>query len=148
MALFPTFDVPQIVPNTPQRDTDAPSGLFFDEEKGDFLLDGSGRMIIATPKESWEQWCMKAVGTERYALLAYSNQFGVEMEAAFSQPTREAQESSIQRTITECLFADPRGRTKIVNNFNFAWGTNFVRVDYDVTGDNGKASLTAEFEVR
>ena len=88
---------------------------------------------------------MKAVSTERYTCLGYGNQFGVELDLVWSFPTREAQESQIQRTITDALLADPMGRTRLVNNFSFRWEGGNVFVEFDVIGNLGGLNLSVEY---
>ena len=109
------------------------------------VLDGMGRLVLANPVECWEQWCVKAVGTERYTCLAYGTQFGVELESVWSFPTREAQESQIKRTITDALLSDPMRRTLAVRNFRFRWERSSLFVDFDVIGDREQLNLSVNY---
>lgn len=132
--LFPTFAVPKVVEGTLQEENRTKKSIYFDFEKGDFALEGSGELKTATPYDTWVQWCLKTVLTQRWAFFAYSSQAGVEMEEAFAQQDRKAQESYLEKTVTEALLADPYGRTKRVYDFTFVWQTDGVEVTFWVSG--------------
>lgn len=134
MALYPTFDVPAVVEQVQEPYNKTKQSLYFDFNKGDFAIDRSGRLQTATPYETWIQWCLKTVYTQRWSCLAYSDQIGVELEEALETTGRGAQESYIKRTITEALLADPYGRTKRVYGFSFHWGADSVEVIFIVSG--------------
>lgn len=118
--LYPVFDMPEIVE---QRQTqpvpDYPESYLFDFEKGDFVTDGAGRVVIADGHTAWKQWCIKAVLTQRFAFLAYSWDYGVELDRAIKMPTRSAVEAEIEGVIREALLVDPR--TEKVDGFRFRW---------------------------
>lgn len=130
--LFPVFDVPEINPPTqPEQEHYRPS-VFFDFETGDFARDGANRMVEASGKEAYEQWCTKIVATERDAFLAYSTNIGVEMEYADAQPDRESAEASVERTIIEALEVNPK--TEYVRDFKFSWNGTELTVSFAVKG--------------
>lgn len=143
--LFPVFDIPAIIEENKMTDRMQKSSIYFDFEKGDFLLDNAGRIKTAIPYDTWVQWCLKTVYTQRWAYMGYSDQIGVELEEAFNQDEKSAQESYIERTITEALLADPYGRTKRVYDFIFEWQTDGVKVTFTISGiwDND-TKLTAD----
>jgi hypothetical protein len=129
--LYPTFELPTIVeqqqlPLAPEY----PKSYLFDFEKGDFVLDGAGRIIIADGYTAWVQWCVKTVLTERFAYLTYSQNYGTEIETALKQPSRQAVEAELERTITEALLMDPR--TEMVRDFRFTWEGDQLRVAFTV----------------
>ena len=93
--LFPTFAVPKVVENGVKQENRTKQSLYFDFEKGDIALDSNGEIKTATPYDTWVQWCLKTVLTQRWAFFAYSSQTGVEMEEAFAQQDRKAQQSYI-----------------------------------------------------
>ena len=132
--LFPTFAVPKVVENKIPKENRTKKSVYFDFEKGDFSLDSNGEIKTATPYDAWVQWCLKTVLTQRWAFLAYSTQAGVEIEEAFAQQDRKAQESYMEKTITEALLADPYQRTKRVYDFTFVWKTDGVEVTFWVNG--------------
>lgn len=132
--LFPTFAVPKVVENKIPKENRTKKSVYFDFEKGDFSLESNGEIKTATPYDAWVQWCLKTVLTQRWAFLAYSTQAGVEIEEAFAQQDRKAQESYMEKTITEALLADPYQRTRRVYDFTFVWKTDGVEVTFWVNG--------------
>lgn len=143
-SLFPSFDVPIIIEESKKTDNIQKSSLYFDFESGDIKLDNTGRIETASPYDTWVQWCLKTVYTQRWAYMGYSDQVGVELEEALNQDGRKAQESYIERTVTEALLADPCNRTKRVYDFIFDWQTDGVNVTFTVSGIwNDNAKLTA-----
>ena len=71
--------------------------------------------------ESWKSWCINCLQTERYKHLAYSTDFGIELDAALAASSREEAESILTREITEALLADPYKRTAYVEEIKFDW---------------------------
>lgn len=117
--LYPVFDVPELnTQTTPEKEHYRPS-VFFDFEAGDFLRDGANRMVEATGREAFMQWCMKTIATERDAFLAYSTRIGTEMEYAAAQPDHASVEASVERTVIEALMVNPK--TEYVRDFVFSW---------------------------
>ena len=130
--LFPVFDVPEIVDTSkPEREHYRPS-VFFDFAAGDFRRDGANRMVEATGKEAYMQWCMKVTATERDAFLAYSTRIGTEMEYAAAQPDHASVEASVERTVTEALMVNPK--TEYVRGFDFSWEGTTLHTTYRVKG--------------
>jgi hypothetical protein len=129
--LFPIFEMPELVEQQQtQPEPEYPESYFFDFEKGDFARDGAGRIAIADGHTAWAQWCIKTVLTERFAYLAYSHNYGTEMESALKQPSRKAVEAELERVITEALLAD--SRTEMVRDFIFVWVDSQLRVNFIV----------------
>src|SRR5690606_16141644 len=87
---------------------------------------------------AWVQWCVKAVMTERFSYLAYSGNYGAEIDEALKQPTRAAIETEVERTITEALLADPR--TYTVRDFSFEWRGDEMYVSFTVIPVVGDAA--------
>ena len=129
--LFPTFDLPDIPEEDEDEEKYYPS-VFFDYEKGDFVLDGAHRMVKAEGYEAWIQWCLKVVGTERDSFLAYSEDIGTEFEDLANVPEWEARESEIEETITEALLVHPC--TEWVRDFEFEHEPDACRVTFTVKG--------------
>lgn len=127
--LYPTFDMPELVEQ--QQPEPAPKygkSWLFDFEKGDFVMDGTGRIVEADGHTAWSQWCVHAVLTERFAYVIYSTDFGTEIEQALKQPSRKAVEAELERVITEALLVDPR--TERVTDFAFVWDGDIVTVSF------------------
>ena len=49
------------------------NGIAFDDGTGDFKRDGRNTILDATGVESWKNWCVNCIQTERYKHLAYSS---------------------------------------------------------------------------
>lgn len=129
--LYPTFDMPEPVKQEESAlYPEYPKSYLFDFEKGEFVVDGTGRIVIADGHTAWVQWCIKTVMTERFAHLIYSSDYGVEIESALKQPSRKAVEAELERTITEALLVDPR--TKTVRNFVFTWEGDQIKVAFTI----------------
>lgn len=126
--LYPTFDMPEIVEQQTEPAPKYGKSWLFDFAKGDFVVDGSGRVVEADGHTAWAQWCVKAVLTERFAYVIYSTDYGSEIEQALKQPSRKAVEAELERVITEALLVDPR--TEQVNDFAFKWEGDAVKVSF------------------
>ncbi len=136
--LYPTFELPPIVEQEqPQLVPEYPKSYLFDFEKGDFVLDGAGRIVIADGYTAWTQWCVKTILTERFAYLAYSGNYGAEIDKALKQPTRAVVETEVERTITEALLFDPR--TYAVRDFSFEWRGDELYISFTVIPVVGEA---------
>lgn len=129
--LFPTFDAPVAKSQTSGNLPQYPRSLRFDLAAGDFILDGTGRLLEVDGYGAWVQWCEKAVCTERLVHLIYSPIFGAEIEKSKKQPTRLTVQSALEREITEALLVDPR--TESVRDFVFVWSGDNLRVSFTVT---------------
>lgn len=135
--LFPVFEVPSTLAESGvDFEKYLPSPLF-DVGKGEFVVDGGGKILYGTGYEAWVLWCTKAVSTQRWAHLAYHSWTGVEAEEAMGEPDRASQESAMGRTITEALLADPKGRTVRVYNFSFLWEGDGLDISFQVLGADG-----------
>lgn len=97
------------------------NGIAFDPLTGDFKRDGGNKMLDSTGIESWQSWCINCIQTERYKHLAYSTDFGIELDAVLSAETREEAESILTRQITEAILADPYKRTKYIEELEYVW---------------------------
>ena len=129
--LFPVFDMPELVEQArPKPEPEYPESYLFDFEKGDFVVDGAGRVVIADGHTAWKQWCIKTVLTERFAFLAYGWDYGVELEEALKNPSRAIVEMEIEKAITEALVIDDR--TELVKDFTFKWSGDQLWVNFTV----------------
>lgn len=96
-------------------------GVAFDWNPGDFVRDGRNRLVEATAIDSWQQWCMNCLQTQRFKHLAYSSDFGINVDEAFAAENREEAESILTREINEALRADPYQRTQYISDIVFDW---------------------------
>ena len=127
--LYPVFEVPELVEQ--QQTEPAPKygkSWLFDFKKGDFVLDGAGRVVEANGHTTWMQRCIKTILTQRFAYVIYSSDYGTELEEAQKQPDRKAVEIELERAITEALLVDPR--TEMVKDFVFEWEGDTVKVSF------------------
>ena len=97
------------------------NGIAFDSLLGDFLRDGMHKLLDSDGIESWKSWCINCLQTERYKHLAYSTDFGIELDKAIKASSREEAESILTRQITEAIMADPYQRTKYIEEIKYNW---------------------------
>ncbi len=130
--LYPTFETPELAEAQGEGEPAPTYGrsFVFDFEKGDFVLDGAGRVAEADGHVAWAQWCVKAVITERFGYLVYGPAYGCEVAGARRTQNRRAAEAELERAITEALLSDPR--TEAVRDFEFEWEGDSVHVSFAV----------------
>lgn len=97
------------------------NGLSFDYETGDFRRDGKNKILDSDGIESWRSWVINCINTERYKHLAYSTDFGIELDKVFAAESREEAESILTRQCTEAILADPYERTAYIDNIEISW---------------------------
>lgn len=97
------------------------NGISFDDALGEFRLDGKNKILDSNGIESWKSWCINCIQTERYKHLAYSTDFGIEIDAAMKAESREEAESILTRQITEAIMADPYERAAYVEVVEYEW---------------------------
>ena len=129
-TLFPVIQQPQLIKEQDIYDKQLRKSFSWDREKGDFILDGGGRVAESSGLEAYEIWCRKAVATARYSCLAYPSEIGTELERAMKKKTRKACETAIERTIKEALKVNPR--TEYVRGFSFTWEGDHVKTSFTV----------------
>ncbi len=139
--LFPVFDVPGLVETENAVDSEYKPAPLWDYENNDFVLNGAGQPIYGTGYDAWVLWCIKTIETQRYSHNGYSNNAGIEADEAFKQPDRAARESYFERTITEALLADPKGRTIQVKDFIFEWEADALAITCTVIGKAGNTAV-------
>lgn len=152
--LYPEGYEDEIVEDEDVQEEEGPigyrPGVAFDFETGDFIRDGRNRLLEASGVESWQQWCMNCLQTERYKHLAYSDDFGIEADEVFQAESQEEAESILTRQITEAILADPYGRTAYIDAIDYEWtapdaiqatmtivGIDDVTIDLEVNITNG-----------
>ena len=97
------------------------NGIAFDSLLGDFLRDGRHRLLDSDGVGSWKSWCENCLRTERYKHLAYSTDFGIEIDKAMNSNSRMEAESILTREITEAILADPYKRSKYIEEITYDW---------------------------
>lgn len=152
--LFPTgydSDIYDIETNETedQKATGYKKSIYFDFEKGDFLRTGTYRLVESSGIDTWLQWCIKCLHTQRYAHLAYSTDYGIDYESIFTCSTREEAETELHREITEALHADPLERLHHIESITFNWmDDTAVEVSIVLVGIEGNtAEITTTLPV-
>ena len=132
--------------NNPQGVEAYLPSMYFDYESGDFVRQKDGRLKEATGIEAWEQWCHKAIRTQRGAYEAYEDNFGVDFDRLLQAESRAEVENILNRQIKEALMNDSAERTQFVGKVEFVWHADRLEVTVPVTGIYGTAEITASYE--
>ncbi len=117
----------------------------FDDENGDYVRNGKNQLLDSPGIESWKNWCRNCISTQRYAHLAYSTDFGIDIEAAMKAGSREEAELILSREIEDALMADKYGRTEFVSKIEYNWtAPDSVEVHVTIYGiDSVTIDITA-----
>lgn len=116
--------------------------VYFDFSTGDFVRDGTNKLIESSGTDAWIQWCIKCLSTPRYNCLAYSTDFGIDYEAIFSSSSRAEAESNITREVEEALSADPYERLSYIESIVFDWEDDTtVNVTVTLVGVDGNTAV-------
>lgn len=145
--LFPEFVVPEILEQH-IKDTNKSFKVSynFDFVKGDFILDGTGKVVIASKIKTYNDWVVKTLDTERFENYFYSTDEGVEIERIFKMKDRKVIEMELEKTITDAILADKLNRGKFLKNFEFIWLNNELEVLFDIYTD--EEVLKIKYSVR
>ena len=128
-GLYPVFDIPE--DREDEEDVEQrflPTPLF-DFERGDFVRDGSNRIVMVDGRDAFVLWVLKILSTQEGACLSYLEQ-GVDIEGCMAEENRAAIQNALERSITEALMVNPC--TERVYDFSFVWDTDSVRVSFIV----------------
>ncbi len=125
-------EVPEILEENTEYDTQYRRTMKWDVEKGDFIRDGANKVMGCSGEEGFMIWCYKTAMTERYACLAYPDEIGAEMEDATDDDEADIVESQVERTITEAIEVNPR--TEWVGDFEFIWDGDTMHCTFYVKG--------------
>lgn len=120
--LFPVFKLPSgVIRRTLARPKPAYLGApLFDFEKGDFVVDGAGNIVIGDGYQAAYQWGVKASLTDRQAHMIYPPSFGTRLRWALDRPDRGSREAALKVVLTESWLANPQFVE--VRDFSFEWG--------------------------
>jgi len=128
--LYPVFAIPDVSEQTQGSKITNGKSWQFDFETGTFVTNGGNRMIEADEATALMQWCIGACMTPRGDYLAYSNQYGIDIDEVRNQPTRKAIELVLERTITEAILINPK--IDSVKGFRFEWCADGVYVSFEI----------------
>ena len=119
----------------------------FDFEKHEFILSPTGRQKTVTSSDAWGEWCVKALCSERYKYLIYSDNYGEEIDTLLGKSyPRKVVESEIRRMVKDCLMVDKR--TASVDNFKFTWIDDGIMFSCDVKNTIGETVTISRKVVR
>lgn len=119
----------------------------FDFEKHEFILSPTGRQKTVTSSDAWGEWCVKALCSERYKYLIYSDNYGEEIDTLLGKSyPRKVVESEIRRMVKDCLMVDRR--TASVDNFQFTWIDDGIMFSCDVKNTIGETMTISRKVVR
>lgn len=119
----------------------------FDFEKHEFILSPTGRQKTVTSSDAWGEWCVKALCSERYKYLIYSDNYGEEIDTLLGNSyPRKVVESEIRRMVKDCLMVDRR--TASVDNFQFTWIDDGIMFSCDVKNTIGETMTISRKVVR
>lgn len=119
----------------------------FDFEKHEFILSPTGRQKTVTSSDAWGEWCVKALCSERYKYLIYSDNYGEEIDTLLGKSyPRKVVESEIRRMVKDCLMVDKR--TASVDNFQFTWIDDGIMFSCDVKNTIGETMTISRKVVR
>lgn len=129
--LFPVYDVPEVEEDEERYDTDYHRSMKWDANLGDFVRDGSGKVVEDDGESAYMTWCYKVSQTERFECLSYPDEIGTEIENATVSKERDVVESMIEKTVTEALMTNPR--TLDVSDFEFDWDGDMLSASCTVS---------------
>ena len=135
-TLYPVFDIPDLEEDEDEQTEELKAGPLFDYDLGDFVLDGQNRVVFVDGRDNYMLWVQKALSTQLGAYEAYPG-FGIDFDGAQDQPTREAVQSEMERTITEALMENPA--TDRVREFIFDWDGSELYITFVVEPKNWEA---------
>ena len=134
--LYPVFEIPTLrAPDEALEKVFLPSPLF-DFEIGDFVRDGANRIVMVDGRDAFILWVLKALKTQLGACRSYY-EFGIDVESCLMEPSRQAVESALERTITEGLLVNER--VERVFNFDFVWEASDLYVSFYIKPKNWEA---------
>jgi len=134
--LYPVFDIPDIDEQEEAQEQTLKAGPLFDYETGDFVMDGQNRVVYVDGRDNYMLWCLKTLNTQLGACDSYPG-YGIDVEGATDQPTREAVQSAMERTIIEALMENPV--TQHVRDFAFSWDANELYITFVIEPTNWDA---------
>lgn len=108
-------------------------GYYYDFETGDYKKNGSNDVVLAAGVDSWKQWCIKCLNTQKGSCAAYY-ELGVDYESILQHEERDYVESKLVNAISEALMNDPYKRTVGVDNVEFIWGVDSLSANVTVRG--------------
>lgn len=132
MSIFPFIDstITTTTITTKRPTASIPKEYAWDFENSEFKL-RDGKPYIVEGIEALKIWIYKVLKTPRYRYLAYSWNYGVEIEELIGKPyTQEFKESEFKKIIEEALKVNPYIQS--VKNFEVSFVNDTVTANFDV----------------
>lgn len=145
MSIFPTFtdeDIKVIeeVENELNTNKDIPREYAWDFQKNEFILK-DGNFIVVEGLEALNIWIRKALITERYRYLAYTTDYGSEIESLVGKNySKELTKSEIKRFLKEALEINPH--IKGINDIDVLRYKDKITVNFKVETDLGEVKVS------
>lgn len=141
-TLLPTFPAMRLKVATGQGVAVKFLGAWrYDDELGDYPLDGAGNTIRVTGLEAAEDWAMGALMTERGVSPIYPRDFGIEWRTIPRLANRAVAEATARRWIREALTVDRRFVDVTGYVFTWADGDSLTISCQVVLDDGGRLDL-------
>lgn len=117
----------------------------YDYEQNQLFLK-DGKPYLVSGNEALRIWIFKALHSTRFRHVAYSPNFGNEIETVIGRVTDSGVlKSEIRRFIIEALMVNPY--IKELDNFKFSYEGSRLSVEFDCTTVYGKMSEVIKKEV-
>lgn len=117
-----------------------PREYAWDYEKNDFLLK-DGKFQIVEGTEAIRVWAWKALNTQRYRYMAYSWDYGHELEELTGQQlSNEVMKSEVERYLKEVLSVSPYIDNVTISNVSVDGSK--VSVDFKVNTKYGEVDIS------
>ncbi len=114
--------------------------LDLDLETETIRLDKYGNILLVYKDDALKIWIYKAIKTVRYRYVAYTWNYGCEIEKLIGQPnTRELNESEIERYVREALEINPY--INLIYNFSFEYKNDQIYCNFSVDSVYGKVGF-------
>lgn len=127
--LYPVFAIPAVQPSDEADEQVFLPSPLFDFDTGDFVRDGANRIVMVNGRDAFVLWVLKTLQTQTGACQSYYD-FGIDVESCLMEPTREAVQASLERTISEALLSNPH--VDRVYNFEYVWEGSALNVSFIV----------------
>lgn len=145
MSIFPTFtdeDIKVIeeVKNELNTNEEIPREYAWDFQKNEFILK-DGKFVVVEGLEALNIWIRKALITERYRYLAYTTDYGSEIESLVGKNySKELTKSEIKRFLKEALEINPH--IKGISDIDVLSYKDKITVNFKVETDLGEVKVS------
>lgn len=140
MSIFPFLDGDIQIENSLQsNELSIPKEYAWDFENNDFILK-DGRFVIVEGLEAIKIWIYKTLKIQRYRYLAYSWNYGHELENLIGSTfTKQAIQSEAKRYLEEALLINPY--IKAIKDLKAEIVGDALKLDFTVATDYGEVSI-------